>query len=525
MRSADFKSILWILCTALVFVTNGAATTLQLYNPAPIYTRSGYWSLTINGQNAPVHAFDGYAYAHFSFGDGAVDITATSIQQTSITSFTTSPQKYGYNTAARVSGNSISLTMQTPQYIILKSTGVQELIILADPLETNIPPSSGTGIFNVVTQYGADASGNSLSTIALTNALQAAGARGQGSIIYVPPGVYLAGNLDLPSSTSLYLAAGAVIKFTGNRNDYRNDWHKDSQNLDGTEWIRTKFNSHDIKIYGRGTIDGIGKYAQTTGKFIAHLVVPMNTTRFVFDGPILRDGGSWTFMPTRSSYVLLDHVKVMNRMNIGENDAIGVQESQHVTVQNSIGISLDDSFSTKTWAGDGIAINWPGPPQALFNVTFINDLAWTHCYGFKVGQGVWENQQQVLVRGSTVYDAAVGLGVHHKWGSAAVSGVGFTDTVIEHLHGNNDGHQTWLAVFVQAGTAGIIGPIDAVSLWSIKVLTRGTSAALAMGVPGALVSDVRLRSIWFSDLGRNAVSLAEMSITSTSNSNGVVVVG
>lgn len=84
-------------------------------------------------------------------------------------------------------------------------------------------------------------------------------------------------------------------------------------------------------------------------------------------------------------------------------------------MQNSIGISLDDSFSTKTWdAGTDLTLNYPGPAQPLYNVTFQNNLAWTHCYGFKVGQGAMQEQRTIRFYGGTVYDAAVGLGIHHK---------------------------------------------------------------------------------------------------------------
>ncbi|KAF8073412.1 pectin lyase fold/virulence factor [Lyophyllum atratum] len=513
------------LAVLALFLGYASAFTLQSYNPPSIYPRSGYFSLTVNGQSVPVTAFDGYAYAHFSFGDGPADIKITSIQKTAITSFVTSPQKWGLNKTAVVSGNTLSFQLDQPKYLIVRLSDVGEVIIAADPLETNIPPTSGIDIFNVVTQYGADASGNSVTTAAFSKAILAAGTRGMGSIIYVPPGIYQVGNLILPTGTSLYLAAGSTLRFTGNRADYTNDWTKTSQGLDGTEWIRTAFGSSDVKIYGRGTIDALGDYAQKTGKFIAHAVVPIGTTRFTFDGPIIRDGGSWTLLPTRSSYVTIDHAKILNRMDLGENDAIDVQESQHVVVRNSIGISLDDSFSTKTWpAGEGITVNYPGSPQALVNVTFTNNLAWTHCYGFKVGQGVWEDQSQVRFEGGTVYDAAVGLGVHHKWGYATAADIAFTDTVVEHLHGDNDGHQTWLAVFVQAGTAGIVGPINGVHIWDIHVRNRGTSGALAHGVEGAVVSDVVLRNVVFDDLGgRAATSLAEMGITDTSFSSGVVV--
>ncbi|KAF9459980.1 pectin lyase fold/virulence factor [Collybia nuda] len=515
-------SLLWLLHLS-VGIT---ATILQKYDPVSIYPRSGYFSLTVNGESVPVTAFDGYAYAHFAFGDGPATLRVTSTQKSTITSFVTSPQKYSYDQTGVVSGNVLSFTMNTPQYLIVRLSEVGEVIIAADPLEANIPPTSGTGIFNVVSQFGADASGGTVTTSAFTSAVNAAGARGQGSIIYVPPGIFQVGNIILPSGTSLYLAAGSSLRFTGNRTDYTKDWTKASQGLDGTEWIRTAYGSSDVKIYGRGTIDAIGSYAQKTGKFIAHAVVPIGTTRFTFDGPIIRDGGSWTLMPTRSSFVTIDHAKILNRMNLGENDAIDVQESQNVVVKNSIGISLDDSFSTKTWpASEGISVKYPGDPQALSNVTFTNNLAWTHCYGFKVGQGVWEEQRGVRFEGGTVYDAAVGLGVHHKWGSDTAAEIGFTDTVVEHLHGNNDGHQTWLAVFVQAGTAGVIGPIEGVSIWNITVRTRGTTAALARGVSGALVSNVGLRNVWFADLGRAATSLAEMSITETNFSSEVSVKG
>ncbi|RDB24227.1 hypothetical protein Hypma_008590 [Hypsizygus marmoreus] len=513
-----------ILLTLLSFVYAVPAVTIQGYKPAPIYTESGYYSLVIEGQRVPVHAFDGYAYAHFSFGGGPAKMTIKAKQMSSITTFSTSPRRHGFDDSGVVSGNTLTITMKEPVYIIIYiKNSKRQLIIAADPLDT-APPVSGKGVFNVVTQYGADASGKSLSTNAFMTALLAANSYGKGSIVYVPPGVYPIGNLVLPSFISLYLAPGSVLRFTGNRADYTKHWHKNSQNLDGTEWIRTAHKSRDIKVFGRGTIDANGLVAQKKTKFIAHAVVPLNTTNFVFDGPVIRDGGSWTLMPTRSSYVTIDHAKVLNRMNLGENDAIDVQESQHVVVRNSIGIALDDAFSTKTWPENvEITVAYPGPAQPLYNVTFSNCLAWTHCYGFKVGQGVWQEQRNIRFEWSTVYDAAVGLGVHHKWGSAIAHEVQFTEMSIDNLHGSNDGHQAWLEVFVQEGTKGIYGPIDDVALWNIAVRARGGSAVWTRGVPGAPVSNVAFKNIWFKDLNRAARSLNELGITETSYSSGVLL--
>jgi hypothetical protein len=46
--------------------------------------------------------------------------------------------------------------ISSTQYLIVKLDGVEELVIVADSLETYIPPAPDTGIFNVVTQHDTD---------------------------------------------------------------------------------------------------------------------------------------------------------------------------------------------------------------------------------------------------------------------------------------------------------------------------------------------------------------------------------
>jgi len=195
-------------------------------------------------------AFDGYSYAHFSFGEGSARIRLVATQHGDIQTIVSSPVKYKYQETYTKSGNVLGFTMEDPHYMIIRLPGgYSPVVICADPLDTNAPAASGSGIFNVVTQFGADKSGQSLSTDAFVNALRAAKDNG-GGIVYVPAGVYPIGNLIIPSRISLYLAAGSVLRFTGNKADYRTDWHKTSQDRDGTEWIRTAHNTEDIKSMG-----------------------------------------------------------------------------------------------------------------------------------------------------------------------------------------------------------------------------------------------------------------------------------
>src|SRR5690606_1657649 len=127
---------------------------------------------------------------------------------------------------------------------------------------------------------------------------------------------------------------------------------------------------------------------------------------------------------------------MFNRLNMGENDGIDVVESQDVVVRNSIGISLDDPYSFKTWsATTDIALNWEGEPEPNENILVERAISWTHCFGYKVGQGILQPQRNITVRDAVVYDSAVALGIHHKYGDAPATNIRFEDIEIERQHG------------------------------------------------------------------------------------------
>jgi polygalacturonase len=120
-------------------------------------------------------------------------------------------------------------------------------------------------------------------------------------------------------------------------------WTKDGVGP-GTWWIQTEFGSTNIKVYGRGTMDGNGFHAQKVSKFVSNYLVPIATKNFQFDGPLLRDGSFWTVTVIQSEDVNFRNLKVINRRDIGENDGIDVVESSCVTVTRAISIAWDDSF-------------------------------------------------------------------------------------------------------------------------------------------------------------------------------------
>lgn len=111
-----------------------------------------------------------------------------------------------------------------------------------------------------VTKRGAKTDGATLATDVIQKALDDASAAGGGTV-YFPAGTYLTGAIHMRSNTTLYLDAGAVLKFSDNPDHY----------LPFVElrWEGTVMNSFsplihahevdNIAIEGRGLLDGQGQ--------------------------------------------------------------------------------------------------------------------------------------------------------------------------------------------------------------------------------------------------------------------------
>ncbi|KAG5648310.1 hypothetical protein DXG03_004882 [Asterophora parasitica] len=493
------------------------AANVQLYEPQAIYKRSEGFRLKAGGRNVAILAHDKYDFAHLSAESG-VEIAVTVRGKVPIEKISIVSSRFDYYNKPKLHKNTLTWDVLDHKYFILKIEGLRELVVAVDPLETNIPDSTGPNVFNVMSRkYKADRLGKRVTTHAFLAAIaDASQSKRADPIVYVPSGVYLVGNLVLPSKTSLYLAPGAVLRYTGNPKDYTTHWTKDGEGRAGTYWISTAQNSTDDNIFGRGTIDA-NAYEYQDAKFAPSNVVAMMTSNFTLDGLILRESGSTALNVVRSSTVDIRNLKVFNRIDdVKDNGSVDVVESQHVTVSDAIAISLSDAFTTKSSKPPSKTVPaWPGALQNSTDITFQNCLAWTANYGFKVGQGAVTNQNNIKFFGSTVYEAAVGMGIHKKWGSGSATNVTFENMIIKstsfttsYLSGMVG---SWLALFVEDGKAGV-GPINDVNIKNVMVMGNGGSAPLIRGVPGANVSNVQFQGIWLPDATQPAASLEELGL-------------
>lgn len=102
---------------------------------------------------------------------------------------------------------------------MININALQNLLILADPVEQHAPPTSGRGILNVTdAPFHADPTGTENPTGVFQHAIDQASER-KGAV-YVPTGVYQISSLLMKSDVQLYLQGGAVLRGTGVPTDY-----------------------------------------------------------------------------------------------------------------------------------------------------------------------------------------------------------------------------------------------------------------------------------------------------------------
>lgn len=489
------------------------------YDRPSIYEKSAHYSLKVNGTYAKTVSYAGYDYVHLSMDEGPR--TEFRIAATSGTKITSPPviSPKQLPIEYEIKDNELIFSLKKAHYLIVKINDMKEFVIMIDPMEVDVPKSKGTGIFNVL-DYGADNSGKGI-TNGIQKAMDAAAKR-PGSIVYVPAGLYLIGNLKLLDRTALYLAGGSVLRFTAKKEDY-NILFRKSDLGDGTWWIQTEFNSTGIKVYGRGTIDGNGyNSVHANPSIIADALVPVGTTNFKADGILVRDSSFWAVTPIQVKDVTITNIKILDRLDVVQNDGIDVVESTNVRIKRAIAIGNDDSFSTKTWPDDvGTTVPYPYPPQPLHDVVFDDCLAWTRCYGFKVGQGVFGDQDGVTFKNGVVYHAGVGLGIDHKFGTGTAKNINFENMDLERLSGEPGGTGTWLAVFVESVGNGT-GPIKDTIVRNVRARSLGKYHGKLAGFDASsYVDGVTFSDIYILANKTAATTLEQMDIKWTQFSKNI----
>ncbi|XP_057968554.1 probable polygalacturonase [Malania oleifera] len=273
-----------------------------------------------------------------------------------------------------------------------------------------------------ITDFGGVGDGRTLNTKAFREAIYRIEhlRRRGGTLLYIPPGVYLTGSFNLTSYMTLYLAKGAVIKATqetwswpliaplpsyGRGRERPGGRYMSFIHADGVR---------DVIITGEnGTIDGQGDvwwnmWRQRTLQFTRpHLIEFMHSSNIIISNVVFRNSPFWNIHPVYSSNVVIRYVTILAPFDSPNTDGIDPDSSSNVCIEDSYIAVGDDLLSVKSgWDEYGIAYGRPSYGITIRRVTGSSPFS-----GIAVGSETSGGVGNVLAENISLYNMGVGINI------------------------------------------------------------------------------------------------------------------
>ena len=314
----------------------------------------------------------------------------------------------------------------------------------------------------LLSDFGADATGETLSTAAFEKAIDALTAKGGGHLV-VPRGVWLTGPIVLKSNIDLHLDAGAVIQFAADESLYP----LVSTSFEGLDTRRCQSplsanGATNISITGHGVIDGNGQYwrpvkrskvtdshwkrllaipgsqemkkgywvpseGYAKGEQGANMNVPAAQTeeewqavkRFLrpvmvslvgcknvlLQGVIFQNSPAWNLHPMLCENIIIDDVLVRNPAYAQNGDALDLESCTNALIVNSRFDAGDDGICIKS--GKDADGRRRGVPCA--NVVVDGCTVFAGHGGFVVGSEMSGGVKNIMVENCQFVGTDVGL--------------------------------------------------------------------------------------------------------------------
>jgi hypothetical protein len=251
---------------------------------------------------------------------------------------------------------------------------------------------SGETVFDV-RERGAAADGRTLDTPAFQRAVDECHASG-GGMVYVPPGEYLIGSIELRSNVNLHLEAGARLAASTRREDYRPlDLGVGEAALNyNQEHLIFARGAENVTLSGTGTVDGRGRefFGPAREDSFNHSLKgwrPFQLAAFVecrnllLENVTFRDAPGWTIWPLGCETVRIAGIRIFNNRRGPNTDGIDPDLCRDVTISDCVIDCGDDCIAVKSSADklgkrEGLACE---------NLTVTNCVLSTSCCGVRLG--------------------------------------------------------------------------------------------------------------------------------------------
>lgn len=512
---------MYLLCFSLFGVLVSPlkvnAATIVTYTK-PAYTNtSSIFSLTADSNSVLVEDYMDYHYAHFSYS-GTSSLTVTASQN--ITSFDISPHSLGIT--GTVSGNNLTFSIDSssikPYYLIIQINSLEKLVILADPIESNVPASSGTGIYNIRNSpYNADNTWTNDVTSKIQQAIDDASAAG-GGIVYVPTGVYKVKEIIyMKSNVTLYLQGGAVIRSNTDRSQYTPILGEDSGTYTLNPMIRID-NAPNSKILGRGVIDASGialmdknSSSSTYLQYRRNVIVGTNSNNVTVEGIIIKDATTWTFRAIEGGDgFIVRNIKIINHKNVDQykimNDGIDICATRNAIAEKNFVMTVDDAMCAKSSIAN----------FDMYNVHFKNNIVFTSCAGVKAGMQARSPMYDIWFEDNDVVQARRGIVAEATSGNQLMSDIHFVNTRVESFVNTSAGTSKPIEIFAETA------PISNVYIEGAVFEKFGDAKSNIRGKSNTLnVNTVNIKNLYM--IGNIITNITDGQITDGSYATGITI--
>ncbi|MDP4261710.1 MAG: glycoside hydrolase family 28 protein [Bacteroidota bacterium] len=330
------------------------------------------------------------------------------------------------------------------------------------PLPQIISPKFKKDTLSVI-KTGAVPDGNTLNTKSINAAIDAMNKKG-GGVVLVPAGLWLTGPLVLKSNINLYLAPGATLLFTEDKNEYplvTSNWEGLPQMRNQSPISAT--DASNIAITGHGIIDGNGSAWRAIGKdrvtenqwkklvasggvvsedqrtwypsekyyngskmknpgvispekdaafyesvkdFLRPNLLALARCKYILlEGVTFQNSPAWCLHPLMCENLTVRSVHVKNPWNAQNGDGIDVESCKNVLIENSVFDAGDDGICMKS--GRDAEGRKRGMPTE--NVIIRNCTVYAAHGGFVIGSEMSGGARNIYVSNCTFDGSDIGL--------------------------------------------------------------------------------------------------------------------
>ena len=317
------------------------------------------------------------------------------------------------------------------------------------PSQIQSSNQNNSHFFNVK-DFGATGKRDDKATIPVRNAIEACTNSG-GGLVYVPPGDYTVGTIQLKDNVTLHLEAGATFFLSQDSVDF----------IQGARTMIFAENANNIAVTGRGTLDGLAKYeyvdergddveiseereiARKVGIEIKRYYrIGMQTYMFILNdctNILLQDftlinSPLWNIRLNDCNRVFVRGVYIYSDLEKGVNaDGIDICSTSNVTISDSVIITADDAIVLKTPRNRN-----RDKVNPIENVVVTNCILGSSSTPLMIGTETFADINHVIFSNCTIRNSNKAIGINVQDG-CTVSNVIFRNLTVE----TNRRHYNW----------------------------------------------------------------------------------